>query len=263
MISFSRRFISGLGGLRLFLLPLKRSRSGPESSRPSVCGGPHKWLPPDIPGGLGAERLPQCFTVCEQKGTLGGSFVSVMTQVVGIGVSVMPEYSPPCLLHRPSTKPRKTEMNDQAKTDEIIAELTVAYWMELETVVNYLANSTNLDGVRAEEIKKSLAADVTEELLHATQIAGRVKTIGGQIPGSTGFQSVQATLQPPADSTDLVTVIKGVIDAEQSAIDQYEKIIRLCDGYDFVTQDMCITLLADEQQHRREFVGFLKEYEQA
>lgn len=209
MISFSRRFISGLGGLRLFLLPLKRSRSGPESSRPSVCGGPHKWLPPDIPGGLGAERLPQCFTECEQKGTLGGSFVSVMTQVVGIGVSVMPEYSPPCLLHRPSTKPRKTEMNDQAKTDEIIAELTVAYWMELETVVNYLANSTNLDGVRAEEIKKSLAADVTEELLHATQIAGRVKTIGGQIPGSTGFQSVQATLQPPADSTDVVTVIKG------------------------------------------------------
>ena len=59
----------------------------------------------------------------------------------------------------------------------------------------------------------------------------------------------------------LQIVIKGVIDAEEAAIEQYEKIIRLCDGYDYVTQDMCITLLADEQQHRREFVGFLKEYE--
>ena len=40
-----------------------------------------------------------------------------------------------------------------ASTKEIIALLLEAYSMELETVMNYLANSTNLDGVRAEEIK--------------------------------------------------------------------------------------------------------------
>lgn len=154
-------------------------------------------------------------------------------------------------------------VNDDGKTQTIIAELTKSYWMELETVINYLANSINLDGVRAEEIKKSLAADVTEEMLHATQLGNRIKTINGQIPGSQQFSAVQSTLQPPADATDVVTVIKGVIDAEEGAIQQYEKIIRLCDGYDYVTQDLCITLLADEQQHRREFVGFLKEYEKA
>ena len=152
-------------------------------------------------------------------------------------------------------------MTDQAKNKSIISELTTAYWMELETVLNYLANSTNLDGVRAEEIKKSLAADVTEELMHAQQLANRIKTIDGTIPGSKHFQASQETLQPPSDTTDVVTVIKGVIDAEEAAIAQYEKIIRLCDGYDFVTQDLCITLLSDEQQHRREFIGFLKEYE--
>ena len=43
---------------------------------------------------------------------------------------------------------------------QIIEELTVAYWMEIETVTNYIANSINLDGVRAEEIKKALQADV-------------------------------------------------------------------------------------------------------
>lgn len=145
----------------------------------------------------------------------------------------------------------------------IIEELTKAYWMELETVVNYLANSVNLDGVRAEEIKKSLAADVTEEMNHATLLANRIKTIEGVIPGSQQFTANQSTLQPPADSTDVVAVIKGVIDAENAAIAQYEKIIRLCDGTDYVTQDMCITLLADEQQHRREFIGFLKEYEKS
>ncbi|MGB1927064.1 MAG: ferritin-like domain-containing protein [Rubripirellula sp.] len=152
-------------------------------------------------------------------------------------------------------------MNDSEKNLAIIEELKKAYWMELETVLNYLANSTNLDGVRAEEIKKSLAADVQEELLHATQIASRIKTIDGKVPGSFDFKACQNSMQPPVESTDVVHVIKGVIDAEESAIAQYEKIIRLCDGYDYVTQDMCITLLADEQQHRREFVGFLKEYE--
>ena len=152
---------------------------------------------------------------------------------------------------------------DQDKTDEIIAELTKSYWMELETVVNYLANSVHLDGVRAEEIKKSLGADIQEELTHATQLANRIKTIGGPVPGSEGFSVMQKTLQPPADTTDVVTVIKGVIDAEEGAMAQYEKIIRLCDGVDFVTQDMCIAILSDEQQHRREFIGFLKEYEKS
>ncbi len=152
-------------------------------------------------------------------------------------------------------------MQDRDKTRAIVKELIASYWMELETVINYLANSVNLDGVRAEEIKKSLAADVQAELQHASQIADRIKTIDGRVPGSNDFQAAQQSLQPPADATDVVTVIKGVIDAEEAAIAQYEKIIRLCDGYDFVTQDMCITLLADEQHHRREFVGFLKEYE--
>lgn len=143
----------------------------------------------------------------------------------------------------------------------IIEELTKAYWMELETVMNYLANSVHLDGVRAEEIKKSLAADVTEEIGHAQLLANRIKTIGGALQGSLQFRAGQTTLQPPADSTDVVAVIKGVIDAEDAACTQYNKIIQLCDGVDYVTQDLCITLLADEEQHRREFRGFLLEYE--
>jgi len=144
---------------------------------------------------------------------------------------------------------------------QIIDLLTEAYWMELETVTNYIANSVDLDGVRAEEIKKSLAADITEELAHAQGLAKRLKEVGGRVPGSAGFKSTQKTLQPPADSTDVVTVIKGVIDAEDAAIAHYGKLIELCnDAHDYVTQDLCITTLADEEAHRVMFAGFLKEY---
>jgi bacterioferritin len=75
------------------------------------------------------------------------------------------------------------------------------------------------------------------------------------------FKARQESLQPPAKLTDVVAVIKGVLAAEESAIAQYSKIIKLCDGVDYVTQDLCIQALGDEEDHRREFQGFLAEYE--
>lgn len=144
---------------------------------------------------------------------------------------------------------------------QIIDMLIRAYWMEVETVTNYIANSVDLDGVRAEEIKKSLAADVAEELTHAQTLAKRIKEIGGRVPGSVGFKSMQKSLQPPMDSTDVVAVIRGVIEAEDAAIAHYGKLIEMCgEANDYVTQDLCITTLADEEGHRVLFAGFLKEY---
>ncbi len=149
-------------------------------------------------------------------------------------------------------------MSDQAT---VIHELQIAYWMEIETVMNYISNSINLDGVRAEEIKKSLQADIQAELTHAQLLAKRIKTIGGVVPGSLEFKAIQKSLQPPAKLTDVVAIIKGVIEAENGAITQYNKLIKLCDGVDYVTQDLCVQALGDEEEHRREFMGFLAEYE--
>ena len=59
----------------------------------------------------------------------------------------------------------------------------------------------------------------------------------------------------------MVSVIRGVIEAEEAAIAHYNKLIKACDGVDYVTQDMVIGILGGEEDHRREFIGFLKEYE--
>lgn len=150
---------------------------------------------------------------------------------------------------------------DDKKNRAIIDLLVKAYNDEIETVMNYLANSVNLDGVRAERIKQSLAEDVTEELGHAQQLARRINVLGGVVPGSMKLQWSQKSLQPPMNSTDVIDVIKGVIDAEEQAIAGYEKIIKECEGVDYATQDLAIGLLTDEQEHRRQFIGFLKEYD--
>jgi bacterioferritin len=145
--------------------------------------------------------------------------------------------------------------------EEIIAMLTKAYWMEIETVISYLANSINPDGVRAQEIIESLKADIDEELGHARQFGARIKELYGVVPGSMDFAAEQSYLQPPEHQTDIVHVIKGVVEAETGAIDYYNEIIERTEEVDPVTNDMVIAILHDEEGHRRLFEGYLREYE--
>ena len=147
------------------------------------------------------------------------------------------------------------------KREEIIALLQKAYWMEIETVMSYIANSINPDGVRAREVIDSLEKDIQEELGHAQQFGARIKELYGTVPGSTDFAAEQSYLQPPEHQTDIVHVIKGVIEAETGAIEHYNRIIEFTDGLDWVTQDMVIAILHDEEGHRRLFEGYLREYE--
>jgi bacterioferritin len=147
------------------------------------------------------------------------------------------------------------------KREEIVELLKKAYWMEIETVMSYIANSVNPDGVRAQEIVESLQQDIQEELGHAQQFAARIKELYGVVPGSLEFSAEQSYLQPPDHQTDIVHVIKGVIEAERGAIEFYTQIVEETDADDPVTNDMVITILHDEQGHRRLFEGFLREYE--
>jgi len=146
-------------------------------------------------------------------------------------------------------------------SEEVTRLLKKAYQDEIETVMNYMTNSIVLDGVRAEEIKESLQQDIQEELTHAEQLGNRLKQLDEQPPGSGAFEASQHTLQPPEDSTDVVSVIRGVIDAEEDAIATYRDLIDAAeDADDPVTEDLAVTILADEEAHRTEFRGFEKEY---
>lgn len=147
-----------------------------------------------------------------------------------------------------------------ATKNDIIANLRQAYNMEVETVINYLANSLHLEGVRADFIKQALATDIQEELGHAQKLGHRIKQLGGSVPGSMHLKMTQRSLEPPDDPTDVVGVIKGVLQAEEDAIRHYKDMIKQTDGEDYVTQDLAITILGQEEAHRQQFEGYLKEY---
>jgi bacterioferritin len=145
-----------------------------------------------------------------------------------------------------------------ASKEEIIQSLQKAYWRELETVMNYIANSENLDGLQAAEIKESLEQEVTDEIGHAQQLAARIKELGGAVPCSYHFQAGQASLQTPEDTTNVQAIVQGVIDAENEAINGYKQIAQMAEGEDFVTHDLAVRLMGDEEKHLSEFKGYLK-----
>lgn len=146
-------------------------------------------------------------------------------------------------------------------SDRVIELLQEAYAGEIETVTNYLANAIVLDGVRGEEIAEALQAEVQDELGHAQQLGDRLKQLENAPPGSMEFEPKQDYLQPPADTIDVLSVIEGVIEAENDAISTYRSLLEAAqEANDPVTEDLAITLLADEEAHRTEFKGFRREY---
>lgn len=146
--------------------------------------------------------------------------------------------------------------------EQVLNLLAEARNDEFETVINYQTDAIALAGIAAEEVAESLSADVQEELGHAEQIGERIVQLGGQPKGSFAMEMGQESLQPPEDPTDTLAVIKGVIDAEEGAVETYRELVEVADeAGDPVTEDLATELLADEEEHLTEFEGYRKEYE--
>lgn len=149
----------------------------------------------------------------------------------------------------------------EENAQQTIEALQKAYWKEIESIINYQANAINLDGLRAREISEILTEEVNDELNHSKKLAERIKELGGKVPGSSDFKAEQNSNQPSDDTTDIESVVNGVIDAEVDAINHYQYIIDITDGKDYVTNDLVISLKADEEHHLRIFKGFKKALE--
>ena len=148
-------------------------------------------------------------------------------------------------------------MADSDANDRLIDLLQRARSDELETVINYQTNAIALAGIEAQEVAESLREDVQEELGHAEEIGERISQLGGQPRGSYSIEMTQESLQPPAESTDVLSVIDGVIEAENDAVSAYRNLIDAAEEADDpVTEDLVAELLADEEGHLAEFKGF-------
>ena len=143
---------------------------------------------------------------------------------------------------------------------EIVELLTSAYWMEIETVMNYIAASITHSDARGLEIKAALIEGVEEEVEHARRVGRRIQELCGVVPAASETATDEECSPPPPRDGDIAATVDAVIAAENVAIRQYGKITRATAHIDEITNAIAIEILGDEQRHLRRFEDFQRKY---
>jgi bacterioferritin len=142
----------------------------------------------------------------------------------------------------------------------IIELLTRAYWMEIETVMNYIAASIGHDGGSGLAVRTALKEGVEEEVAHARALGRRIQELHGIAPGVGGLARDQDYPQPLGRQTDVAAMIEAVVATETSAIRHYLRIMRASASVDEDTNALALDILRDEQRHLQLFEGYLREF---
>lgn len=152
------------------------------------------------------------------------------------------------------------EPSRAAARDAVVELLKQAYWIQIETAMNSLANSINPDGVGAEVIRRALSDGAAAALSHAERLASRIKELYGVVPGSREFRADQGAFQPPSPSTNIVSLLHGAISAHDAGILLCGRLLDATHRVDPVTEHLVVEILRGEQAGKRRYEAYLKEY---
>ncbi|HWF73000.1 MAG TPA: ferritin-like domain-containing protein [Solirubrobacteraceae bacterium] len=148
---------------------------------------------------------------------------------------------------------------DEDQQRAILELLTRAYWMEIETVMNYIAASIGQDGGGGLAVRTALKEGVEEEVEHARALGRRIQELHGVVPDDGGLAAGEEQRQPLGRQTDVTSTIEAVVATETSAIRHYLRIMHLSARFDADTSALALNILRDEQRHLRLFEGYLRE----
>jgi bacterioferritin len=140
------------------------------------------------------------------------------------------------------------------KASQIVAELKTAYATQMRIIQNCLADAIDVDG--AETLQELLDQGAQTALGHARRIAKRIGALEGQVPRTVELSKSRDDQQPSFNPRDLDSILRDAVKTTAGAIAQYERIIQLCDGHDFVTMDLIIELLVAERDYRQRLTTF-------
>ncbi|MDH5779883.1 MAG: DNA protection during starvation protein [Candidatus Bathyarchaeota archaeon] len=133
---------------------------------------------------------------------------------------------------------------------------------ELTTYYYYTIPRCNLIGLKGEGIKEIAEVARIEDRNHFEALVPRIYELGGKLPDDMKtFHDVSAC--PPAslpkDPTDVMAMLKVLVDAERCAVRGYTYICNLTAGKDHRTYDLSLAILNEEVEHESWFAEFLGE----
>ena len=140
-------------------------------------------------------------------------------------------------------------VQDEDKTMKIVEMLTVALADQLLSAYQYWVCKNMVRGNGRSDVIPQFEQHYKDELEHADEIMLRIKELGGNpIPNPSDWVEI-ANPWKEINTKSACKQLDITIQAQQDAIDYYNKIIDFCRGNDQVTMRICRSILTDETQH--------------
>lgn len=156
------------------------------------------------------------------------------------------------------------EMVERAgvNVDELLELLVKNASAELTTYYYYTILRANLIGLEGETVKEIAETARVEDRNHFEALVPRIYELGGKLPESmVDFHNLSACspARLPKDPTDVMAILKVLVEAERCAVRGYTHICNLTAGKDHRTYDLSQAILNEEIEHESWFSEFLGE----
>lgn len=143
--------------------------------------------------------------------------------------------------------------------NELLKLLNKAYADEWIAYYSYKYAATMAQGFGSPKVAELASKIAEEEEEHSNELAERIMELDGEIPYPIEKLYDLAnckTVNYPSDMSDLKGILKGLVEAEQCAIDIYNKIVKWlgpCYNKDIKTFHLIVHIIAEEISQRTSF----------
>jgi bacterioferritin len=145
----------------------------------------------------------------------------------------------------------------EIELDEVIKDLNSAYADEWLAHYQYFLYAQVIEGINADILKSKLEEQSKDELKHAEELIERILQLGGEPTTDVMNASTCGFSEPPADRSDLASVVELVLKGERCAIEKYNKLAKKYHMKDLVTHEIFEDLLVDEVADEEDWENFL------
>ncbi len=137
--------------------------------------------------------------------------------------------------------------------EELLRLLNAAYASEWLAYYQYWLGAKVIKGPMKDAVAAELNLHATEELNHATLLAGRIIQLGGTPVGDPkGWFDLSPCRYDAPDDPYVAVILDENIGGEQCAIATYKQLMDVTKDKDMVTYNLALTILEQEVEHEED-----------
>ena len=146
--------------------------------------------------------------------------------------------------------------------EELLKRLNRAYASEWLAYYQYWIGAKLIKGPMKDAVAAELDLHATEELGHATLVAGRIIQLGGTpVPDPKDWFALSPCRYDSPGDPYVAVLLDQNIEGEQCAISVYKDLMDATKDKDMVTYNMALTILQQEVEHEEDLQSLKEDLE--